>query len=75
MRGFCVSSVSAARRPGWNWLGLLVVVLLLCCVRFASGQEASPQKIADIRLRMAIAIGFRIVPMDCNRILKLSILS
>jgi glyoxylase-like metal-dependent hydrolase (beta-lactamase superfamily II) len=49
MRGFCVSSMSAARGAGCylSWQGLLFVVLLLCCVRFASGQDASPLKIAD----------------------------
>ena len=39
MRGFCVSSVSAARRAGWNWLGAIgcSVAALLCAICFGTG--------------------------------------
>jgi len=48
-RGFCVTTAGRIRRAGWcfAWRGLFVAVLLLCCMRCASAQNGSPQKIAD----------------------------
>jgi cyclase len=49
LRGFCVFAAGRIRRAGWLfvWQGLFVLVLLLCCMRCASGQDATPQTIAD----------------------------
>jgi cyclase len=48
-RGFCVFAAGRIRRAGWcfTWRRLCVAVLLVCCMRCASGQDSSPQKIAD----------------------------
>ena len=48
-RGLCVFGASRIRGVGYyfNWRGLFLAVLLLCFVRGASGEDASPQKITD----------------------------
>jgi cyclase len=48
-RGLCVSGASRIRGAGccFNWRGLFLVVLMFCFARGASGEDASPQKIAD----------------------------
>jgi cyclase len=49
MRGLCVFVAGRIRRSGWCfvWQRLVVLLLLFCIVRCASGQDASPQKITN----------------------------
>ncbi|HWW98322.1 MAG TPA: MBL fold metallo-hydrolase, partial [Edaphobacter sp.] len=49
LRGFCVFGAGRIRGVGccFRWRGLFLAMLMLCFVRGVSGQDASPQKIAD----------------------------
>ena len=48
MRGFCVIAAGRIRRAGWCFVWrALFVAMLFCCMRCASGQDWSPQRIAD----------------------------
>ena len=49
LRGLCVAKANVVQ-SAWEryvWCGMFIQLLLLCLVRFASGQDAGEQKIAD----------------------------